>query len=186
MANIIQSQHASKFTHCNTLQHTATHCNTLQHTATHCNTLICCQSQLTTASNKSNHHRAGFGEFFVHEVLCKMSAPTMCYSVLQCVAVRCSALHCVTVCFSMLQCIAVHCSVLQRVAACCSVLQRVVHTISCKMSVRDCTSEKRAPLPNLTTHIILAVFRRANAPQKVAHDQRWKFSESQLETPLTI
>jgi len=28
-----------RYTHCNTLQHTATHCNTLQRTATHYNTL---------------------------------------------------------------------------------------------------------------------------------------------------
>ena len=36
--------------------------------------------------------------------------------VLQCVAVRCSALQCVTVCCSVLQCVAVCCSVLQGVA----------------------------------------------------------------------
>jgi len=42
-------------------------------------------------------------------------------SVLQCVAVCCSALQCVAVCFSVLQCVAVCCSVLQCVAVCCSV-----------------------------------------------------------------
>ena len=35
------------------------------------------------------------------------------FSVLQCVAVCCSALQCVAVCCSVLQCVAVHCSVLQ-------------------------------------------------------------------------
>jgi len=46
------------------------------------------------------------------------------HSVLQCVAVRCSAycsvLQCVAVCCSVLQCVAVYNSVLQCVAACCS------------------------------------------------------------------
>jgi len=37
---------------------------------------------------------------------------------LQCVAVRCSALQCVAVCCSVLQCAAVCCSVLQCVAVC--------------------------------------------------------------------
>ena len=46
-------------------------------------------------------------------------------SVLQCVAVCCSALQCVTLCCIVLQCIVVYCSVMQFVAACCSVLQCV-------------------------------------------------------------
>jgi len=43
-------------------------------------------------------------------------------SVLQCVAVCCSASQCIAVCCSVLQCVAVCCSVLQCVAVCCSVL----------------------------------------------------------------
>jgi len=64
----------------------------------------------------------------------------VCYSVLQCVAACCSALHScdllqlarvaelrremliIAVCCSVLQCDVVCCSVLQRVAVCCSVL----------------------------------------------------------------
>jgi len=63
-----------------------------------------------------------------------------CFSVLQRVAVRCSALQCIAVCCSVLQrvpvpmqrqkkatqylwCVIVCCIVLQRVAVCCSVLQ---------------------------------------------------------------
>jgi len=42
--------------------------------------------------------------------------------VLQCAAVRCSALQCVAVRCSALQCVAVRRSVLQRAAVCCSVL----------------------------------------------------------------
>jgi len=64
---------------------------------------------------------------------------TMCYSALQCIALRCSVhsdgctldtcindmrvKQCVAVCCSVLQCVAVCCSVLQCVAVCCSVLQ---------------------------------------------------------------
>ena len=46
-----------------------------------------------------------------------------CYSVLQCVAVRCIVLHCVAVCCSVLQCVALCCIVLQCVAMSVSVLQ---------------------------------------------------------------
>ena len=44
---------------------------------------------------------------------------------LQCVAVRCSALQCVAVCCSALQCVTMRCSVLQCVAVRCSALQCV-------------------------------------------------------------
>ena len=47
------------------------------------------------------------------------------YSVLQCVAVCCSALQCVAVRCSALQCVAVRCSALQCVAVRCSALQCV-------------------------------------------------------------
>jgi len=43
--------------------------------------------------------------------------------VLQCVAVRCSALQCVAVCCSVLYCVVVCYSVLQCVTVCCNVLQ---------------------------------------------------------------
>jgi len=53
--------HLMRYTHCNTLQHTAnklqhtantlqTHCNTLQHTATHCNTETHCNTLHHTAT----------------------------------------------------------------------------------------------------------------------------------------
>jgi len=66
----------------------------------------------------------------------------VCYSVLQCVAMRCNAWQCVAVCRSVLrrgvewsvddnnlksccvlQCVAMRCSVLQCVTVCCSVSQ---------------------------------------------------------------
>jgi len=50
---------------------------------------------------------------------------SMCYSVLQCVAVCCNVLQCVVVCCSVLQCVTVCCSALQCVAVCRSALQCV-------------------------------------------------------------
>jgi len=50
----------------------------------------------------------------------------VCCSALQCAAVRCSVLQCVAVCCSALQCAAARCSVLQCVAVCCSALQCVL------------------------------------------------------------
>jgi len=76
----------------------------------------------------------------------------VCCSVLQRVAVRCSALQremhivghalllqCVAVCCSVSQCVAVCRSVSQRVALCCSVLQRETHVVGhelCRASQR--------------------------------------------------
>jgi len=70
----------------------------------------------------------------------------VCCSVLQCVAVRCSALQCsavvmflrsvLAVCRSVLQCVAVCFSELQCVAVCCSVSQCVAG-VSFLSSVRD-------------------------------------------------
>ena len=61
-------------------------------------------------------------------------------SVLQCVAVCCSALQCVAVCCSVLQCAAVCCSVLQCVAVCCSVLQYVAVCYSVLQCAAVCCS----------------------------------------------
>ena len=70
----------------------------------------------------------------------------MCFSVcnsvlqrvLQCMAVRCSALMCygcvAEVCCSVLQYVAACCSMLQRVAVCCSVLQYVAACEMCNDS----------------------------------------------------
>jgi len=57
----------------------------------------------------------------------------MCWSVLQCVALRYSVLHIFAVCCSMVQCVAVCCSVLQYVR--CSVLQ---HRVALRCSVLQC------------------------------------------------
>ena len=46
-------------------------------------------------------------------------------SVLQCVAVRCSALQCVAVCCSALQCVAVRCTPTPPFKVCCNALQNV-------------------------------------------------------------
>jgi len=85
-----------KFTHCNTLQHTATHCNTLQHTATHC--LMPIGGKNCTDTEK-----------FAKKYTVTKNSTT---SVLQCVAVCCSVLQCVAVCCSVLQCVAVCCCVM--------------------------------------------------------------------------
>jgi len=63
-------------------------------------------------------------------------------SVLQCVAVRCSALQCVAVCCSVLQCAAVCCSVLYSTlqclcTLCCSVLQSSQHYIRSRKVTKD-------------------------------------------------
>ena len=55
--------------------------------------------------------------------VCVVEESIWCYLLLQCVAVRCSALQCVAVRCIVLQCVTVCCSVLQCVAVCCSVLQ---------------------------------------------------------------
>jgi len=64
--------------------------------------------------------------------------------VLQCVAVCCSVLQCVASVFressSVLQCIAVRCSALQCVAVCCSVLQCVARVFRESNSVLQCVA----------------------------------------------
>jgi len=56
----------------------------------------------------------------------------VCCSVVQCVAVSCSALRArIRVLCSVLQCVAVCCSVLQCAAVCCSVLQCVAGQSPC-------------------------------------------------------
>jgi len=60
----------------------------------------------------------------------------VCFSALQCVAVRCSVFQCVAVCCSALQCAAVRCSVLQCVAVCFRALQ----CVSVRCSVFQCVA----------------------------------------------
>jgi len=114
----------SPATHCNTLQHTATHCNTLQHTATHCNTL---QHTATLHCTTTPLRFVGCLHCWVDFARqpCITLQPTA--SVLQCVAVRKTALHhpathskCVAVCCSPQDSPASHCNPQQ---VCCSVLQ---------------------------------------------------------------
>jgi len=50
-------------------------------------------------------------------------------SVLQYVAVCCSALQCAVVCCSALQCVAVHCNMSQFVSVCCSVHPKLPHFV---------------------------------------------------------
>ena len=59
---------------------------------------------------------------------------------LQCDAVRCSALQCVAVCCSVLQCVAVCCSVLQ----CVAVSRRVLQGVAVWCSVSTCSKCSRA------------------------------------------
>jgi len=68
-------------------------------------------------------------------VLLCVSICNIVFTVLQCVAVRCSVLQYVAVCCSVLQCVAVCCSMLQCVAVCCSMLQCVA--VCCGMASRQ-------------------------------------------------
>jgi len=81
----------------------------------------------------------------LHAIFRAFQCVAVCYSVLQCVAVRCSVTHTYVayhlsrseyhshVCYSVLQCVAVCCSVLQFVAVCCS----FSHTL---LSISECHS----------------------------------------------
>jgi len=55
---------ATKWPHCNTLQHTAIHCNTRQHTTTHCNTRQHTATHGNTLQHNATHcnTRGGPGE----------------------------------------------------------------------------------------------------------------------------
>jgi len=80
------------------------------------------------------------------------------FSVLQCVAVRCSVLQCVQcvpVRCSVLQCVAVSCSVLQCVAVCCSVLQCVAVCCGVLQCVIVCRSVMQKE--NVSTAISLII-----------------------------
>ena len=55
-----------------------------------------------------------------------MQCVAVCCSALQCVAVRCSVVWCVVVCRIALQCVVMCCVAVQCVAVCCSVLQCVL------------------------------------------------------------
>jgi len=104
---------------CNTLQHTATHGNTRQHTATHCNTGV--MDMLVADANwdtDTTHEDALIMNTFFYKV-------QSCWSVLECVAVHCSALQMLcsrTLSFIRCSHDGVCCSVLQCIAVCCSVL----------------------------------------------------------------
>jgi len=141
-------QHAA--TRCNTLQHcvgtttfehplhAAKHCKTLQDTATYCNSFALV---LVSVATQVLDCYASLLCLFVMplcyaSLLCLFVMPLVqathyvIHSVLQRVAVRCSALQCVAMCCSVLQRVAACCSVLQRVAACCSVATEVLDSVS--------------------------------------------------------
>ena len=71
---------------------------------------------------------------------------------LQCVAVRCSALQCVAVCCSVLQCVALRCSVLQCIAVRCSALQCVA--VCCSVQVH-CNACHRYPTIHPVTYMTI-------------------------------
>jgi len=80
----VGESYTSQIWRCNTLQRTATHCNTLKHIAAHFNTL-----QLTQIPSRES--------LAPHEATWGYCAILHHKSVLQCVAVRCSALQYVAV-----------------------------------------------------------------------------------------
>ena len=115
--------------YCNTLQHTATHCHTLPHTATHCNTV-----QHTATHCHTLQHTATVRTMPHYYMCCRLGLADLqdrtCRSVLQCVAVGCSATTNVCcrfdladlqdrMCCSVLQCFAV----LRQICVVDSVLQ---------------------------------------------------------------
>ena len=70
----------------------------------------------------------------VGEIGTVLQRVAVCCSALQCVAVRCRVLQCVTVCCRVLQCVAV----------CCSVLQCIAVHYDVSPCVAVCTLEKRS------------------------------------------
>ena len=64
-----------------------------------------------------------------------MQCVAVCCSALQCVAVRCSVVWCVVVCRIALQCVVMCCVAVQCVAVCCGVLQCVA--VCCSVSSRN-------------------------------------------------
>ena len=118
----------------------ASYCNTLQDTAVYCNIeclnddAICGARRTATHCNTLQHRDGSFIE---------ASCVAVCCSVLQWVAVCCSA-SCardaifiqalyVAVCCSVLHCVAVRCSVFRCVAVCCSALQYVLYHYESKV-----------------------------------------------------
>ena len=85
---------------------------------------------------------------------CTSNIFAVCFSVTQCVAVRCSAMQCVAVRCSAMQCVAVRCSAMQCVAVCCSAMQCVaVH-----LRYSDCALQ----------YVLQCVEVRCSALQRVA------------------
>jgi len=80
-----------------TLQHITTHCNTLQHTATYCNIPKFKRVSVEDWARPSERSLTPALPIWLHarSKVCNLPIP-----VLQCVAVRCSALQCVAVCSS--------------------------------------------------------------------------------------
>ena len=121
-------------THCNTLQHTATHCNTLQHTATHCNKKCDHFLRRTSLSNPAFQVSQ---QAFMCARCASRNDRISCCSVLQCVAVCCSAMRLKKWSHFLLQCVAVCCSVLQ-----CSAPQEMIafleaHLVHIRCAVSD-------------------------------------------------
>ena len=149
---------------CSVLQYVAVCCSTLQCVAVRCSVLQCVAYNIC-------RYTCVFMCIPVKQALfttcvARDAGVTVWYSMMQCVAVRCSALQRVAVCFGMfwyvtvrcsalhsttytilllvlpiLQCVAVCCNVLQCVAVCCTVLHTPYFYLYCpSCSVLQCVA----------------------------------------------
>jgi len=105
---------------CSVLQCVAVCCSVLQCVAVRCSVLQCV-AVLWSLVQKRPYFTCKWLTTYLWITVYDV-ATTMCWSVLQCVTVRCSVLRCVAVCRTISQRAAVGCSVSQCVAVCCRVL----------------------------------------------------------------
>jgi len=87
------------------LQHVVVSCSVLQCLAVSCSVLQCLAVSCSVLQCVAECNMRRHLTVYVFDMLLYVSV--QCSSVLQCVAVRCSALQCVAVCCSVLQCVAV-------------------------------------------------------------------------------
>ena len=146
-----------RYTHCNTLRHTATHCNTLSKNAVHCNTLQHTATHCNTSGCVTLNMRHTYGRAVWFSVcscmwarlcVCEREREYMCVHVHTHTKTRtlCSMLQCVAVCVQYvavcLQYVAVCCIVWQNVAVCCSFSHLALVYLYC-FHVRFCSCWKR-------------------------------------------